>query len=442
MSQTSDLSSPVASEPASSAPMANYPEAIKDYQALEGIKDVATHLAIKIAASVPNFTTEWMNERLQLAHRTVEEMLWSLKQDHLLEVLGQTGPLSYRYAITKQGIDLSKRLLEICGYVGPTPVTVQQYRDMIESQSVDRSEVTLEKVLTATDQLTLPPEIKEVAALAVASGRSLFMFGPAGNGKSTLGRMLHSVVGGECWIPYGIAVDEQVIRVFDPQVHEQVELDDDTRRHYDRRWVRIRRPMIISGGEMSMDQLDLAFDPSTQFYEAPPHLKANCGTFFIDDLGRQRVDPHDLLNRWIIPLEHQIDYMTLHSGQKIQVPFKMMLIVATNLKTSDVADAAFLRRMGYRIHLLAPTEEHYRIIMRRYAEECGLPIDEQMIDTVINRYRSENRPWRASEPRDLIERCRDICELRGIDYQIDESILNVAWAGYFSDEITIDDVDV
>ncbi len=421
----------------------SFPEAPKDYSELGEIGEVASNLAIKIAAGVPNFTTEWMAERLRLAHRTVEELLWSLKQDHILEVLGQTGPLSYKYSITKQGLQFSRRLLEICGYVGPTPVSVDQYRQMIESQVADRSQVTLEAVNSATAELTLPSVIKEVAALAVASGRSLFMFGPAGNGKSTLGRALHSVVGGKCWIPYGISVDEQVIRVFDPQVHEPVDIEDqETRKTFDQRWVRVRRPMIISGGEMSIEQLDLAFDPSTQYYEAPPHLKANCGTYFIDDLGRQRVDPHDLLNRWIIPLEHQTDFLTLHSGKKIQVPFRMMLIVATNLKTSDVADAAFLRRMGYRIHLLAPTEEDYRTIVRNYAEKRDMPIAEETIDLIINRYRSEQRPWRASEPRDLLERCRDICELRGIDYQIDESILDVAWQGYFSDEITNDDVDV
>jgi hypothetical protein len=201
------------------------------------------------------------------------------------------------------------------------------------------------------------------------------------------------------------------------------------RARFDQRWVRIRRPMLIAGGEMTIAELDLAYSPSLRFYEAPPHVKANGGLFFLDDFGRQRIDPTDLLNRWIIPLEHQVDYVTLATGQKIRIPFQLLLIVATNL--SACADPAFLRRIGYRVHMDMPDEQRYAEIFRRYAAGAGLSFDDSLIGKLLARYRAESRELRACEPRDLIERCRDVCRLKNQPAAINEELLNLAWAGYF-----------
>jgi len=199
----------------------------------------------------------------------------------------------------------------------------------------------------------------------------------------------------------------------------------------DRRWVCIRRPFLVAGGEMTIEELDLAYSPSLRFYEAPPHVKANGGLFMIDDFGRQHVDPHDLLNRWIIPLESQTDHLTLYTGQKIQIPFQLMLVVATNLSVSAVADPAFLRRMGYRLHLDSPTPENYQKIFLQYAETQGLQIVNGLVHKLLDRYKTEQRDLRASEPRDLIERARDICRLRCQPLELTQEILDSAWRGYF-----------
>lgn len=290
------------------------------------------------------------------------------------------------------------------------------------------SRVTMESVREAISELVIPEHAVTVAALAAASGRSLFLFGPPGNGKTSLGQSLHKVMQGHLWIPYCIAVENTIIRIYDPQCHELLDVPDG---NYDRRWVRVQRPLIVAGGEMTMDELDLVFSPALRFYECPPHVKANGGMFLIDDFGRQRVDPHELLNRWIVPLERSIDFLTLNTGQKIQIPFQLMLIVATNLSLTDVADPAFLRRMGYRLHLDCPTPETYGEIIGRYAKRVGVDVSPQLTAELLARYVTENRELRCSEPRDLIERARDICGIYDRPFQLTSEIFEIAWRGYF-----------
>jgi hypothetical protein len=391
---------------------------------------VLSDLLMRLAFTVPSFSAKWAADETCLPMNLIEELGWKLKQDHLLEILGQDGPFNYTYAATQRGREQAARLMEFCGYIGPAPVSLSAYTTMLQRQAAGRGQVALDEVRQALADLVLPEEVVEVAALAAGSGRSLFLFGPAGNGKTSLGRLLHSVFAGELWIPYCINIGGNIIRLHDPTVHQEVALETPPGK-FDRRWICIRRPFLVAGGEMTIEELDLAYSPSLRFYEAPPHVKANGGTFLIDDFGRQRVDPHELLNRWIIPLESRVDHLTLHTGQKIQIPFLLMLIVATNLRVADVADPAFLRRMGYRLHLDYPTPENYQRIFRQYAETHGCRIADGLIHSVLDRYTAEERDLRASEPRDLIERARDICRLRGQSFELNQEVLDVAWRGYF-----------
>lgn len=392
---------------------------------------VLRDIALKLASTVPRFDTQWAAERLHLPLQLTEHVYWGLKQDQLIEVLGQEGPFCYRYAITDRGNQTAARSFQICGYVGPVPVSLQAYTEALHAQHEARPKLQLQQVRDAISGLVLPEHSVQIAALAALSARSLFLFGPAGNGKTSLGRLLHQVFQGDLWIPHAIAIDNAIIRIYDPECHEEVETQANKAGKIDRRWIRVKRPFLIAGGEMTIDELDLAYSESMRFYESPPHLKANGGTFLIDDFGRQRIEPHELLNRWIVPLENQVDHLTLHTGQKIQVPFKLMLIVATNLAVSEVADPAFLRRMGYRLFMGKPDRESYALIFKRYAESVGCQASGRIIQAVLDRYEQESRELRASEPRDLIERCRDICKLYEKPLELTDEVLALAWEGYF-----------
>jgi predicted ATPase with chaperone activity len=390
-------------------------------------------LALRAASTVPQFSTEWMARRLHLPQALVGDLLDEQRAGHLLEILGSSGPFGSRYAISQRGRDRAARLLEVSGYVGPAPVSLEAYTAMLEHQLAHAPEVTPEHVRRALEPLVLPEEDALLAGLAASSGRSLFVHGPPGNGKTTLGRLLHDALPGDLWIPHALEVDGHVIRLFDAQVHREVEVATEQPWALDRRWVRVRRPLIVGGGEMTLESFDLLYSPALKYYEAPLHLKANGGTFLIDDFGRQRVEPHKLLNRWIIPLESRLDYLTLQTGQKVQVPFRMLLVIATNLELLAVTDPAFLRRMGYRLRLAPPTPEAYRRIFEAYAARLDVAVPPGLLDRLLDRYRAEGRELRACEPRDLMERARDICRFRRRPLGLDDEVLGLAWGGYFGD---------
>ena len=387
-------------------------------------------LALKLGATMPRFTTEWASKKMCLPRHLVDELYWDMKNDHEVEILGQAGPLNLRYALTDRGRERVDQVCKVAGYCGPAPVSLRAYIDSLQRQSSRRNLVTLDLVRAALRDVLRDEDSLETAALAVASRKSLFMFGPAGNGKTTIGRLLHGVYDDAQWIPYAIQIDSHVIRVFDQQMHECVPRNA-VDPEIDHRWVHIRRPFIVAGGEMTLHDLDLVWNESLHYYEAPPHFKANGGTFLIDDFGRQRISPQDLLNRWIIPLEQEVDYLTLRTGQKIQVPFDVMLSVATNLSVEQVADPAFLRRMGYRLHIRGPSAEQYRKTFCRCADKAGMLGAPVVIDAVLRKYAEQQREMRFSEAGDLVSRCIDICKLRGVPMEMTPAILEKAWTGYF-----------
>jgi Mg-chelatase subunit ChlI len=294
-----------------------------------------------------------------------------------------------------------------------------------------------EHVMNALSGLVLPKKSMQLAGLAVSSGRSLFVFGPPGNGKSSVGRQIRAALPGDYWVPYAISVGNSIIRVFDEHCHDRIETTGEGADNIDNRWVRIKRPLVTVGGELTLDLLDLIYSPTMRLYEAPPHLKANGGVFLVDDFGRERVSPEQLLNRFITPMEHQVDYFTLRTGQKIQLPLRHVLIIATNLSPELVTDPAFLRRMGYRLYLGAPTPEQYKLIFENYAQKCGATMAPDLVDKLLDRYREQNRELRACEPRDLIERSRDICRFHNRPLELSSKVLDLAWTGYFGENLPV-----
>jgi hypothetical protein len=395
--------------------------------------DVLAGLLLKYGASVSAFTSQSAAHRVCLPGGMVSELLEALRKEKMLEVLGETRGI-YRYAVTDRGRERAMQVAEVSRYVGPAPVSIETYKEALEKQLKRLPPVNPEAVRKSVSSLVLPEEIVEIAGLASSSGRSLFVWGPPGTGKTTIGHLLHESLGGSLWIPYCIGIEDNIIRLFDPQCHTRIDNDTaDERRRVDSRWVRIRRPFVVAGGELTIDALDLAYTASGRFYEAPLHMKANGGIFLLDDLGYQRAQPRQLLSRWIFPLERGTDFLAMRTGQKFAIPFSLMLIISTNLQPDTVIEPAFMRRMGYRLHLDLPMPDEYARIFERYAEYAGVHLVPGTVERLIGRYHSEDRPMRSSEPRDLIERSRDLCRFRGVPFELTEEVLDVAWKGYFGE---------
>jgi hypothetical protein len=386
-------------------------------------------LTLKTVYADTDCATERVAERLRLPIPVAEALLLHLYREKLIEIRGKTERGGHRYGMLDRGWERAHRLLEVSGYIGPTPVSLEAYTAMCEAQHKERSAVTPDAVRAALSDLILPESTMRTLGLVASSRRSLYITGPPGTGKTTIAKGLHTTISGEYWIPYAIEVEGQVIKMFDPHNHEPVTAS--VPGPHDQRWIRIRRPLVIVGGELTIETMDLIYSHTVRFYEAPFQMKANGGTLVIDDFGRQRVDPRDLLNRWIIPLESRVDYLTLHTGKKIQVPFEQLLIFATNLDPTTLVDDAFLRRMGYRLRMEPVTPGTYGLIFRRYAEAQGFRHDPSLVDRLLGWYQREERPLVPCEPRDLLERCLDLCRYEAQPRILTPELLELAWRNYF-----------
>jgi MoxR-like ATPase len=264
----------------------------------------------------------------------------------------------------------------------------------------------------------------------INSRRSLFLTGLPGTGKTAVAERINNALDGGIWIPYAVEIDGQIIRVFDSHCHEELAADE-TPTEFDRRWVLIHRPLVVVGGELTLENADLTWSEAAKFYEAPFQMKSNGGTLVIDDFGRQRVAPQDLLNRWIVPLERRVDYLALHTGKKIEVPFEQLVVFSTNLDENDLADQAFLRRMGYRARVEPPTPAAYTSIFNYQANKRGIPVDKAVLDHILNKYRVERRQMKGCEPRDILDRATDICKFENTGLKLTPHIVDIAWRNYF-----------
>src|SRR3989454_2302124 len=387
-------------------------------------------LALKHVAMLAEPTTQSVAQRLHLPRMLTEEILQSLYREKLIEVRVQTAVGSTRYSMLDHGWDRVARLISICGYTGAAPVSLSDYTHMMRLQSVPSVPAVMETVRRAFHDLVLPNSLLQTLGCVINSRRSLFLTGLPGTGKTAVAERINGALPGAIWIPYAVEIDGQIIRVFDAHCHRLASADV-TPAEYDRRWILICRPLVVVGGELTLENTDLTWSEGAKFYEAPFQMKSNGGTLVIDDFGRQRVAPQDLLNRWIVPLERRVDYLALHTGKKIEVPFEQLVVFSTNLDEKDLADQAFLRRMGYRARVEPPTPRAYSEIFKRQAYTRGIRVEQPVLDHVLNKYRIERRQMKGCEPRDLLDRATDICLFEGQALELTAQVLDVAWRNYF-----------
>jgi hypothetical protein len=381
-------------------------------------------------------------ERMRLPYSVLDAMIQHARVEKLLEVRGASGAgtAGYRYALTDLGRDRAMQYLDLNRYIGPAPVPLSQYNAYVRASMAARPWIDRDTLARGFSDLVVNQEMYDRLGPAVNSGKSLFLYGAPGNGKTVIAQGIGRALGSDMYIPHAIDVDGQTITMFDPVTHELTSAGGAhesviTSAATDRRWEQIRRPVVVVGGELTLDMLDLTFNPIAKFYEAPIQMKAIGGVFVVDDFGRQRIPPRDLLNRWIVPLESRVDFLTLHTGRKFEVPFNVFIIFATNLKPETLADEAFLRRIPYKIRAKNPTLEEYAQIFAMNCRRRGLTFDEVMVEYLIRKYYTPRQlQMRACHPRDLIEQVVDQCRYQNREPAVTRDLLDIACASYFVEE--------
>jgi predicted ATPase with chaperone activity len=368
--------------------------------------------------------------------RLVVPILESMRNRKLLTHAG-TAPLNdYNYILTESGHEQARGHLRQSAYVGPAPVPLAEYVDSVEAQSIADEAPSRQKLLEACRNISVEPKIFDLLGPALNSCAGMFLYGAPGNGKSTLARCVTSCFGQSIWIPHTIIESGEIIKFYDTQFHKALPEERDSLLRaatIDRRWIRVERPTVVVGGELTLDNLELRFNRDRNVNEAPLQLKSNCGCLLIDDFGRQRIAPGELLNRWIVPLESRHDFLTLPSGRKIQVPFQQLIIFSTNLEPEDLVDEAFLRRIPYKIHMTDPTDLEFHHLFKLYCAKFGCEYRKDVVNFLLEKhYRQPGRAKRRCHARDLLMQVRNYCRYHGHELELRPEYLDSAVETYFA----------
>jgi predicted ATPase with chaperone activity len=404
--------------------------------------DLLTQLTLKHMHFAGELTGSDLARRLGLRFTAIEPAVHALKSQHQIEIIGGSmiGPASYRYRITDAGRTRVVIFLEHNQYVGVAPVPLAHYVAYLRDwkEAAPRT-ATRDRMQDAFQHLVLNQRVLDQLGPAINAGHSLFVYGPPGNGKSVIAQAIRNLLDGDIAIPQALEVEGQIVRLFDPVNHDPLPLPegdglaDDVAA--DRRWVRCRRPLVTVGGELTLDSLELSYSPVSGFYQAPVQAVANGGVLVIDDFGRQQVEPRQFLNRWIVPLESRVDFLTLKTGQKFELPFATLLVFATNLKPSTLVDEAFLRRIHYKVYAESPSVEDFVQIFRKCCEDRDLEFDRAIVEGLIRDFYEPRRvPLRGCHPRDLIEQAISLAEYLGDPHVLTPTLLKAACDAYFVED--------
>jgi predicted ATPase with chaperone activity len=415
-----------------------YPKAVESLDA-SGLNAVTLEsLVLKFLLNTGMASGRRIASLLGLPFGPFPEFLRALKNQQILAYSNSTSANDYVYTLTDTGRARARMYVEECTYVGTAPVPFDDYLRSVAAQSIASEHPREEDLRRAFADLLIPRDTFRLLGPALNSGQGLFLYGSPGNGKTSIAERITRCFKTTVWVPEVILVEGQIVKLFDFASHEPVEtertqglLDDSD---YDRRWVQIKRPTIVVGGELRMEDLEIHFDPVTKVSEAPLQLKSNLGSFLIDDFGRQQVRPVELLNRWIVPLERHYDFLSLANGKKIRVPFDQLIIFSTNLAPAELVDEAFLRRIPYKINATDPDEEIFRELIEVCGPKLGFKeIDRAAVDHLVDcHYRQVGRPFRYCQPRDLLLQVRNYCIYNNIPLELKPDYFDFAAANYFT----------
>jgi predicted ATPase with chaperone activity len=390
-------------------------------------------LVLKILLQRGTCTGSQISEVACMPRTIVGETLDRLRNELLVTIKSSSGIQDYVYQLTDAGFTRAQQHASRCNFVGPAPIVFDDYVASIHRQSLQRAPFSLKQLQRALASMTLQPSLVSQIGQALNDGRGLFLYGAPGNGKTSIAERVCASFGQCVWIPQIITIHGELMRIYDPSCHEAVKSPQVDALKYDRRWVLIRRPTIVVGGELTMDFLETRFNTAAGIAEAPVQLKSNCGTLVIDDFGRQRVSSTEILNRLIVPLEKHYDFLYLASGRQIQVPFDELLVLSTNLEPKDLLDEAFLRRIPYKIEIGDPTEVQFRELVTAQATTLGFAADPTAIEHLIEQhYRRAHRPFRFCHPRDLLRQIKNFCEVHGEPKRLTPDNFDLAVQNYFA----------
>ncbi len=409
------------------------PESLEEAGLTNGMVD---SLLFKYLLTIGSATGAKVASTVALPHPLVVERLADLKRQQLVGYVGSASMGDFTYTLTDLGRDRARSMMEESMYIGAAPVSLSDYADAVKCQSITHEEPNKGALRDAFDDLLINEQMFATLGPAINSGRGMFLYGYPGNGKTSIAERITHCFGSEIYIPYAIHVGGFIVKLFDAEIHKPIPIPKNSifkMDKVDERWVKIKRPTVVVGGELTMDQLEVRYNFTTKISEASTQLKSNCGTLVIDDFGRQRMNPFELLNRWIIPLEKRYDFLSLANGIKIQVPFDQLLIFSTNLEPRDLVDDAFLRRIPYKINVADPSEQEFRQLFKIMCKSIGFEYKDELITELIDEhYRKNERPFRCCHPRDLLLLAKNTCQYRGQPMELNRDVLDFAAGVYFT----------